>query len=158
MRVDSFRFGVIDVPDDKVIVMERPILGFEQYRSFCMIEINELRPFLWLQSTDNPLVAFLVVNPAIFFPTYRIEVNSKEIAELMVERSGDIETYVIVTIPANPEEISANLQGPILLNPATRQAKQLVLVNSAYEVRHLLLDRQKQTTNRVVAEEELVEV
>jgi len=140
MLVDTLRFGPLDVPEDKRITMERPILGFEGLADFCLIEVEELSPFMWLQSTENSAVAFLVVNPAAFFPAYRIEINPKEIAELKVRDVTEVETYVIVTVPNDPQEVSVNLQGPILINTENRSAKQLVLVNSEYQVRHRLLE------------------
>lgn len=139
--VQSLKFGTLEVPDDKIIYMERPVLGFEQLKTFCLVEIPDLHPFHWLQSTEDKAIAFLVVNPIVFFPNYRIEVNPKEIAELRVARVENVETYVIVTIPEDPSEVSANLQGPILINTENSLAKQLVLVNSEYEVRHLLLEK-----------------
>jgi flagellar assembly factor FliW len=140
MIVNTFRFGQLEVPEDKLVTMERPILGFEGLTQFCLIEVEELSPFLWLQSTENPTAAFLVVNPSVFFPRYRIEINPKEIAELRVKRVESIETYVIVTVPEDPKGISANLQGPILINTENSLAKQLILVNSDYEVRHSIME------------------
>jgi flagellar assembly factor FliW len=140
MIVNTFRFGPLEVPEDKLVTMERPILGFEGLTQFCLIEVEELLPFLWLQSTENPTAAFLVVNPSVFFPGYRIEINPKEIAELRVKRVESIETYVIVTVPEDPKGISANLQGPILINTENSLGKQLILVNSSYEVRHSILE------------------
>ena len=86
MKIDTHRFGPMEVPADKLITMERPILGFEGFRQFCLIEIDELAPFFWLQSVQDPTVAFMVVNPIVFFPDYRIVINPKEIAELKVRR------------------------------------------------------------------------
>ena len=140
MLVRSLRFGEMEIPEDKIITMERPILGFESLQRFCLIEMDEARPFLWLHSLEDPAVAFLVFNPVILFPDYRIEINSKEIAELEVERVEAVETYVVVTIPEDPRRMSANLQGPILINTENNKAKQLVLVNSHYKVRHSVLD------------------
>lgn len=140
MIVNTFRFGPLEVPEDKLITMERPILGFEGLTQFCLIEVDDLLPFVWLQSSDDPNVAFLVVNPIVFFPRYRIEINPKEIAELTVRRVESVETYVIVTVPENPKEISANLQGPILINTENSLAKQLVLVNSEYQVQHPIFE------------------
>ena len=141
MIIKSLRFGDLEVPDDRVIKMERPVLGFEKLRQFCLIEMEELAPFYWLQSTKEPAVAFLVCNPLVFFPDYRIEINSQEIAELSVREVQSVETYVIVTIPDDGRDISANLQGPILINNENGRAKQLVLVNSEYDVRHPLLSQ-----------------
>lgn len=146
--VQSLKFGTLEVPEDKIIYMERPVLGFEHLKSFCLVEIPELRPFLWLQSTEDTAVAFLVVNPVVFFPQYRIEVNPKEIAELRIARVENVETYVIVTTPEDPVQVSANLQGPILINTENNLAKQLVLVNSQYQVRHMLIETTESTRKR----------
>jgi len=87
MIVNSLRFGQLEVPNDKIITMEKPILGFENVCHYCLVEVDEIRPFLWLQAVDDPSLAFLVVNPLVFFPDYRIEVNSNEIGDLYRERA-----------------------------------------------------------------------
>lgn len=156
MIIDTLRFGPLEIPEEKIINMERPILGFERLSRFCLIEREELAPFLWLQATDDAAIAFLVVNPAVFYPEYRIEVNPREIAELLVERVQDVETYVVVTVPEDPEAISVNLQGPILINTVTQRAKQLVLVNSDYRIAHRLMDAIDAVADRETAEPELV--
>ena len=140
MLIDSLRFGEVEIPDDKEVTMKRPILGFESLSRFCLVERVETLPFLWLHSMEDPAVAFIVVNPAVFFPDYRIEVNRKEVAELEIARLKSVETYVIVTILQEQGRISANLQGPVLINTENGYAKQLVLVNSEYRVQHDLMD------------------
>jgi flagellar assembly factor FliW len=140
MIIDSHRFGSMEIPDDKIIQMERPILGFERLKQFCLIEMEELLPFLWMQSTEDSKIAFLVANPAVFFPEYRIQINSAEIAELKVADPGTVETYVILTIRKETQDITANLQGPILINTENNMGKQLVLVNSKYKVQHSIAE------------------
>ncbi len=154
MIVNTFRFGPLEVPEDKLITMERPILGFEELSSFCLIEIDELTPFMWLQSTEDEEAAFLVVNPVVFFPEYRIVVNPKEIAELRVNDVESVETYVIITIHEHNGDISANLQGPILINSETSLAKQLVLVNSEYRVDHKIIKELESRVETPELEEE----
>jgi len=159
MIVNSLRFGQLEVPNDKIITMEKPILGFENVCHYCLVEVDEIRPFLWLQAVDDPSLAFLVVNPLVFFPDYRIEVNSKEIGDLCVSQVNSVETYVIVTVPETPRDMSVNLQGPILINTENGRAKQLVLVNSSYQVQHLLFDHDPaQTVEDTVHEIEPVGV
>ena len=82
MHVSTRRFGEIDIPRDKIISMAKPILGFESLCGYCLIEAEEMAPFMWLQAIEDPNVAFIVVNPRVFFPDYRIEVNRNELAEL----------------------------------------------------------------------------
>lgn len=144
MLIDSHRFGSLEVPEDKVFCMERPILGFERLKFFCLIEMDELAPFLWMQSTEDPKIAFLVMNPVVFFPDYRIKINSQEIAELEVSDPQSVETYVILTIAKKTNDITANLQGPILINTVNNKAKQLVLVNSEYQVQHSITEAAEQ--------------
>lgn len=139
MRISTLRFGDLEIPDDKIIRMEKPILGFEQLKRYCIIEREDCQPFLWYQSIDDPTVAFIVVNPLFFYSDYRIEVNPKEVEELNISDVKSVETYVIVTIPPDPRQMSFNLQGPILINTETRLAKQLILVNSEYRVKHYVI-------------------
>ncbi len=159
MLVQTVRFGQLEVSDNKLIKMQKPILGFERLSLYCLVEKEEFRPFLWLQSVEDPAVAFIVVNPLVFFPDYRIEVHSNELAELMISRPSRVEAYAIVTIPKDASRMSANLQGPILINTENNRAKQLVLVNSDYQVRHSVFDALEGAgVSANEAEEELVGV
>jgi flagellar assembly factor FliW len=140
MIIESRRFGSLEVPSNKVIQMTRPIIGFEHLRKYCVIEMEALEPFLCLQSTEDPGVGFIIVNPRVFFPDYSISVNRQELADLNISSVADIETFAIVTCPDDPTEISVNLQGPVLINTRECLGRQMVLVNSEYDVKNLLLD------------------
>ena len=140
MKIETTRFGTLEVDDDVIIHMTKPVLGFEEYRTYVLVETRDFEPFKWFQSVENPDLAFVVVNPLMFFPDYMIEVNPKEIEELNVDDVADIVTYAIVTIPADYARMTANLQGPVLINTRTRLAKQLVMVNSRHGIRRRLFD------------------
>jgi flagellar assembly factor FliW len=145
MHITTLRFGELEIPEEKMIEMPKPVLGFEHLKKYCLIEREDSEPFLWFQSLEDPATAFIVVNPLFFFPDYRIEINPKEIEELHVNNVRDVETYVIVTVPPDPVKMTVNLQGPLLINTETRLAKQLILVNSDYGVKHSLLGAQVPT-------------
>jgi len=66
----------------------------------------------------------------------------------------NVETYVIVNFADKAEEISANLQGPILINSENNRAKQLVLVNSKYNVRHFIMEAIPEQPKPRITEEE----
>jgi len=154
MLIDSLRLGQINVPDEKIITMAKPVLGFELLKKFALIDVEETHPFLWLQSLDDSAVSFLVVNPKLFVSDYKIEVNSKELFELKIKEVTDVETYVVVTIQNEPHEMSLNLQGPILINNANNLGKQLVLVNSNYEVRYKVdISSESEETETIELEE-----
>lgn len=140
MKIFTSRFGELEVGEDSIIRMTKPVLGFEQIREYVIVETEDFEPFKWLQSVEVPDLSFVIVNPLHFFPDYMIEVNPKEIEEMKVVDPGHIITYVIVTIPPDYSQMTANLQGPILINTQTNLAKQLVLVNSRYGINHRLID------------------
>jgi len=141
MQVQTERFGPIEVQNEKLIRMQKPILGFEELEAFCLVEQEDFSPFMWLQSIERPDIAFIVINPVLLFPDYRIEVHAKEVGDLCIESREHVETYVIVSVSDDPSDVSVNLQGPIVINTENNYAKQLVLVNSCYGVEHRLLDR-----------------
>ncbi|SYZ73579.1 Flagellar assembly factor FliW [Candidatus Zixiibacteriota bacterium] len=155
MRITSLKFGEIDVPEDKIVLMAKPILGFENLKRYCIVEREDCAPFLWFQSLDDPTIVFIIVNPLYFYSEYRIEVNPKEVEELHISDVRAVETYVIVTIPSEPSQMTVNLQGPLLINTETRLAKQMVLANSEYGVKHYLLSDIERSEEPVEADAEL---
>lgn len=153
MLIATQRFGNVQIPEDKIINMIRPILGFESLHEFCIIESEDMAPFMWLQSTEEPAIAFIIVNPRIFFPDYRIEVNRKEIADLMITDIEAVETFVVATVTSDPSQLSANLQGPILINTVNNMARQLVMVNSDYGVTHSIMEQMEKLESTPVERE-----
>jgi len=69
MLINTLKFGPLEIPENKIITMAKPVLGFEELTKYCLVELEEFKPFMWLQSVNDPTVAFIVVNPAIFFST-----------------------------------------------------------------------------------------
>jgi flagellar assembly factor FliW len=145
LTVETKRFGTIEVELEQVIHFPKGLLGFENRRRYVLIENDEHEPFVHLQSLDDPSLAFILVNPRWFFPHYKVQVERPEIAELAVTDLTRVATYVIVTVPDEMTTMSANLQGPLLVNRDTNVGKQVVLVRSPYTTRHYLMDEIKKT-------------
>ena len=81
-------------------------------------------------------MAFLLVDPFAVIPEYSIDVAPTQLADLGAYRPADIALLSVVTLPAVPtDQPTANLQGPIAINFATRAAKQLVMSETDFGVR-----------------------
>ena len=156
MLINTLKFGPLEIPENKIITMAKPVLGFEELTKYCLVELEEFKPFMWLQSVNDPAVAFIVVNPAIFYNGYRIDINPNEIAEIEAQNPAHIETYVIASVPNEWADMTINLQGPILINTENNKAKQLVLVNSGYRIKHRVFDEEEKAA--MTTEEPLEEV
>ena len=138
MRIDTLRFGEIDVSEDQFFTFPMGILGFAQLKRFLIIDRGAGHPFKWLQSVDEPSTAFVLSDPLSFFPGYRAEIRRADLSALEPIEERELVLSVIMTITPDPQDISANLCAPLIFNLANRRGMQYVLNDKRYPVRHLL--------------------
>jgi len=139
MKYTSSRFGTLDIMAESVMTFPSGLLGFPESRRYVLLDHDTAAPFKWLQSLDEPALAFVIMDPDLFLPNdYRIEVSDDALAEVQAGVSEDLSTAVILTIPSDdPGRVTANLRGPLLMNPRTKLCKQLVL-SEEFPTRHPL--------------------
>jgi flagellar assembly factor FliW len=133
--VDSKLFGPLTVSENEIFFFPSGVFGFPECRSFVMVPAE--RPgFYWLQSVEHSALAFMLVDPFLYFEGYSVELGFNERADLVVEDAADAAILAIVTLPRSASEpATVNLQGPIALNLQARRGKQLVLQDEAFGVR-----------------------
>jgi flagellar assembly factor FliW len=146
MQLETRQFGVVEVATEDIIQFPKGLLGFEGLERYVIINNPECFPFRWLQSVETSEIAFVIVSPVIFFPRYKVAVHAKEVADIGVSDPQDVEIHVIVTVPPELEHMTANLQGPILINARNKMGKQLVLTNSDYGVQHSIVEQLSSAT------------
>lgn len=142
MRVVTKAHGEIEVDERQKITFPQGILGFEDLKDYVMFDAAQ-PPFYWLQSVDRVEIAFVLIDPAIFRPDYSPDVDPEELSEIGIQSASDMIVFAIVTIPADSKLMTANLQGPVIINRQTRVARQLVSPNPKWGVRHLILEEMK---------------
>lgn len=133
-------FGEIPVRDDRIITLSPGLLGFPEYSRYILIEHGQESPFLWLQCLDNPELAFVVMDPRYILPDYQPGPVEGLQKDLEVEDPADLKVLVILTIPpGKPQEMTANLMGPLVINLRNRRGKQVVVEKPAYSHKHRVL-------------------
>jgi len=144
--VNTTKFGEVKYKKSDVITFIRSILGFTDLNRYIIISRPESEPFKWLQSIDDPSVCFVIVDPIMFYPEYLIEISPYDIKQLGgTENLEDYQIYGIVTVPkGRPDQMSINLQGPVIINVKNLKALQLILNNPDYDIRYSLF-KSKQT-------------
>jgi flagellar assembly factor FliW len=126
-----------DIKENNVLTFHDGILGFEDCKRYVIVSLEEVWPFEWLLSTDNPTIGFPIVNPLVFCPDYAPNVPVDELEALEIEEPTDVEMFCIATIANNDlNEATVNLKGPIIVNTAKNIAKQVVLCDDVYSVHH----------------------
>jgi flagellar assembly factor FliW len=104
------------------------LLGFPESQRYVILDHDTEAPFKWLQSIDEPGLAFVILDPAIFHTDYRVSVPVDILAEMNGGKEEDLALAVILTIPSDdPAHITANLRGPLVMSQKTRLGTQLVL-------------------------------
>jgi flagellar assembly factor FliW len=142
LKIETTRFGIVEVEEEKIIEMPYGMLGFQDRKRFVLFPHRENSPFFWYQSVDDPSLAFVITSPFLVLPEYQVDLKDalKKMAWEDDEDQTPFELYVVVNIPrGSPEKMTANLMGPILINVRNRQAVQLVLADSPHSHRFPLL-------------------
>ncbi|MCM1106161.1 MAG: flagellar assembly protein FliW [Blautia sp.] len=139
MKAKTRIFGEIEVADDKIIHMDKGMIGFPELNNFALIFDEEkgrkTTSIMWLQSMDDPDVAFPVMDPKAVMEDYNPNVNDEIIAPLGELTLDNTYILVTVTVPKQVEDFSVNLKAPIVINMDNCKALQLI-VEDDYPVKY----------------------
>ncbi len=138
MLLQTTRFGQIEVDEQRTIAFPKGLLGFPKYRDYVLIEPAQDSYFWWLQSIETPDLAFVVTDPSLFVPTYRVPIKQEQMAELGLDSIEDAQVFVIVN--KRDHVLTGNLQGPLVVNVAERTAEQMVLSDRRFTTRVPLVE------------------
>ena len=130
MKAASRSFGEIEIDESKIITFEDGIIGFPDMKKFTLIfdEEKEGRPSIsWLQSMDEPEIAFPVMDPLFVCETYNPSVEEELLKNLGTIKEDNLYVLVTVTVPQNIKELAVNLKAPIVINTDTRKASQIIV-------------------------------
>ncbi len=129
MKFSTTRFGGLEVDDRSLLTFPSGILGFPDWTRYVILDHDTDAPFKWLQCVEQPNLAFVIIDPVLFKPDYQIQLGAEALAEIQAAPGQqDLTIAVILTIPSDdPNRITGNLRGPLVMNPQSRLCKQVVL-------------------------------
>jgi len=136
--IETGRFGQLTVGNDEIVSIPQGILGFAEYTKFCLVDPADDTLILWLQSIENPQIAFALLEPKIFKPDYTARLSASELRELKLENINQSAVFSILTIPEDATQMTANLKAPLVINLKEKIAKQVVLQENEYSIKHLM--------------------
>jgi len=135
MKVDTKAFGLIEVDEKQKISFPQGLFGFEDFRDYTLLDA-EHQPFLWLQSLDDRDIAFILINPFLFRPDYEVNIGNEELGEIGITSPENALIFAIVTIPQDGNTMTANLQGPLVINKENMTGMQAVLSDARWKTKH----------------------
>lgn len=149
ITVKTTRFGEVQVKTEDVVQLPAGLIGFPELKQYVLLDHDKDSPFKWLQSLDDGAIAFVLINPLLFKPDYMVEVTEAEVADLKLDVEEDAIISVIITMPSNPQNMTANLKAPLVFNLKNRMGKQIILNNPEYTTRHNIMDEVKKRSSAI---------
>ena len=134
MKIESHRFGVVEVSEDRVVRFVGPVIGFPEVDRFAIIEDLESAPLVWLQAVGAPQVLFPALDAAWVPAATGVDLTDEEVAALGIERAEDARLLFILTLNANPRDITINLRAPVVWNVRRAIGMQVVLQDTELPV------------------------
>ena len=134
MNVQTTRFGTVEVDENRIIAFQSGLLGFSPYKRFTLLQPDDDGVFLWLQSVESTELAFVVTDPSLWIRDYEATIRRDQMEELGLARLDDAQIFVIIN--RYDRTLTANLQGPLIVNVQNREAMQLVLAEKRWSTRH----------------------
>jgi len=138
MEIETTRFGTITVEADALLTFPRGMIGMTDLARFTLVPPpTQDAAFYWLQSVEDPNVAFLVCDPNRFFKDYHVSIREETQADLQIADTKDGRLLVICNRVG--EWLTGNLLGPLVINTVSRTGLQVVLTEKKWTCRQPLM-------------------
>lgn len=139
MKISTSYHGDIEIDNQQTLTFNQGIPGFLEETEFVILPLPEAEAFQVLQSIQTKELAFIITDPFQFLD-YDFQLELQEIEKLQLQQAEDAAVYVLLTMSDSVEKITANLQAPVIINTKQQLAKQVILMNTAYETKHRLFE------------------
>ena len=143
MKVKTLNMGIVEVSEKQIIDFPEGLFGFEDSRKYALIEAEQ-KPFVWMQSIEHEHISFLLINPFLFRAEYELDVDEKDQKLIDLDNPGNALIFAIVTFLGDGSPITANLQGPVVINTRNNLAVQAVLSDPRWLTKHDIMAELKQ--------------
>ncbi|MFP4638386.1 MAG: flagellar assembly protein FliW [Spirochaetaceae bacterium] len=137
--IETKAYGSVSVSEKQLMDFPDGLYGFEQYRKYALLDAHR-RPFYWLQSLDEVAVAFVLINPYLFRPDFVLDISDDDYEKIGSPKEEDVLVFAVVTIPAEGGGITANLQGPLVINRVRRVGRQAISLDPRWHTKHAVLE------------------
>lgn len=131
MKINTTRFGEIDIEENKIINFPLGIPGFTNLKRYILLDYKD--PIKWLHAVDDPDIAFIVTEPFSLFPDYSLTIEDD--IEQFLEIKDAADTVVLVILNVADNRLNANLKAPIIVNSSKLKAMQIILEDERYSFR-----------------------
>lgn len=131
MEKINTRFGEVEYDPTNLLHFPAGLIGLPNLRHFIVMPNKKKGPLFWIQSIDEPDIAFVITDPTNFFLNYHVAPDTAERQSLCLEENDEYFVLCIVTVPPD-QNITLNLAAPILFAPKSNRAIQVIFEGINY--------------------------
>ena len=131
MKSIQTRFGEVEYDPKNLLHFPAGMIGLPTLHDFLVMPNKKEGPLFWIQSIDDPDIAFVLTDPSNFFLDYKVTPDFSERVSLKIE-DDECFNLVVVTVPPD-QKITLNLAAPILFSPKSNRAIQVILESTEYQ-------------------------
>ncbi|HBG20955.1 MAG TPA: flagellar assembly protein FliW [Desulfobulbaceae bacterium] len=128
------RFGEVEYDPSNLLHFPAGLIGLPNLRHFIVMPNKKSGPLFWIQSVDDPDMAFVLTDPTNFFLDYLVSPDTTERQVLHIEENDEYFVLCVVTVPPD-QNITLNLAAPILFAPKSNRAIQVILEGTQHSYR-----------------------
>jgi flagellar assembly factor FliW len=132
MNKINTRFGEVEYNPENLLHFPAGLIGFPNLHDFIVMPNKKEGPLFWIQSVDDPEIAFVLTDPNNFFLDYHVLPEDSERNQLHINEEDPCFVLTVVTVPPD-QKITINLAAPILFAPKSNRAIQIILENTSYK-------------------------
>jgi flagellar assembly factor FliW len=138
MKFTNRQFGELEYDDDHVVMFPGGLIGFEGNRKFLIVDDEDSEPFRWLVSLEDANLSFPMLDPALLLPGYAIDAAT----------GGGKTVFVIASLRPGVDGSTVNLRSPLVIDNATRTARQMILDDEGLPLQFPLVPQASQAAGR----------
>lgn len=131
MKKINTRFGEVEYDPENLLHFPTGMIGLPNLHHFIVMPNKKQGPLFWIQSVDEPDIAFVLTDPTNFFLDYNLTPEEFERQTLHLAENDEYFILSVVTVPSD-QSITLNLAAPILFAPKSNRAIQVILENTNY--------------------------
>jgi len=141
LSVDSYaRLVALPIHSENIFHFPDGLPAFESLKEFVFLCKPDTRPFFFMQALNPPDISFVCIDPFLVYPDYTPKVSDADARFLNLTSMEDALIISIVTVSKNVEDITVNLQGPVVVNIRSSVGRQVICESQNYPVRYRMWD------------------
>ena len=117
MTFTNRQFGQLEFEENHVVTFPEGLIGFERCRKFLIVDDEATEPFRWLVSVEEGGLSFPLLDPGLLLPAYAADAAT----------GGGKTVFVVATLRGAGGNSTVNLRSPIVIENASRTARQVIL-------------------------------